>query len=292
MHYVDEGSGEVLLFVHGTPTWSFEFRHLIKALSPRYRCLAPDHLGFGLSERPAHFAYTPEAHAAALETFVDRVNPGPLTLVVHDFGGVIGLPLALRAPSRVTRLILLNTWMWPFDDDADMMRKAKVAGGLMGKWLYKYANASLRIIAPSAYADRAKLTPRIHRQYLEVFGDRDARVRVLHTLAKSLIQSRNFYADLLARAPQLRQLPSLIVWGMKDTAFRPYQLARWEQLLPEARVCRIETAGHWPHEEAPEQVVAAIETFLHPLHQRRSDPPGVADLEANDRGARGPTHVP
>ena len=262
MHYVDEGAGEPVLFVHGTPTWSFEFRHLIKALSPAYRCIAPDHFGFGLSDRPADFAYTPEAHAAALQTFVERLNLDRLTLVVHDFGGPIGLPLALSSPSRVTRLILMNTWMWPFDDDPAMLRKAKIAGGTFGRLLYKYANASLRLIAPSAYGDRKKLTPEIHRQYLEVFRDRDARVRVLHALAKSLVGSRDFYASLLARADRLRDLPALIVWGMKDSAFLPDQLARWERLLPAAQVCRIATAGHWPHEEEPDQVREAIEGFL------------------------------
>ncbi|MEO8074861.1 MAG: alpha/beta fold hydrolase [Acidobacteriota bacterium] len=267
MHYVDEGEGEPLLFVHGTPTWSFEFRRLIKPLSSRYRCIAPDHLGFGLSERPSDFAYTPEAHAAVLEQFVDHLSLDRLTLCVHDFGGPIGLPLALRSPSRVRRLVLLNTWMWPFDDDREMMRKAKVAGGAIGMLLYKYANASLQLIMPSAYASRAKLTPAIHRQYLEVFRDRDARVRVLHTLAKSLIGSRDFYAGLLARAGDLRGLPTLIIWGLKDTAFLPHQLAHWQQLLPAAEVCRVETAGHWPHEEEPAQVLTATEGFLrtHPL---------------------------
>jgi haloalkane dehalogenase len=267
MHYVDEGEGEPLLFVHGTPTWSFEFRHLIKALSSRYRCIAPDHLGFGLSERPRDFAYTPEAHAAVLAQFADHLSLDRLTLCVHDFGGPIALPLALRASSCVSRLVLLNTWMWPFNDDRDMVRKARVAGGAIGRLLYKYANASLRLIMPSAYASRSKLTPAIHRHYLEVFNDRQARVQVLHALAKSLMGSRDFYAGLLAQAGHLREMPSLIVWGLKDTAFLPHQLVRWQQLLPRAEVCRVETAGHWPHEEEPAQVLTAIEGFLrrHPV---------------------------
>lgn len=262
MHYVDEGAGETVLFVHGTPTWSFEFRHLIRALAPRVRCVAPDHLGFGLSARPREFAYTPEAHAAALAEFVDRLRLDRFTLVVHDFGGPIGLPLALQPVTPVARLVLMNTWMWPFDDDPAMLRGAKLAGGAIGRWLYTYANASLRLVAPSAYGDRRKLTPAIHRQYLEVFRDRDARTRVLHALAKALIGSRAHYADLLARAGRLHDMPSLIVWGMRDAAFRPHQLARWQQLLPHARVCRIESAGHWPHEEEPERVLQAIRAFL------------------------------
>ena len=106
MHYVDEGAGDVVLFVHGTPTWSFEYRHLIKAFRASHRCIAPDHLGFGLSERPANFPYTPEAHATALEEFAGKLGLDRFTLVVHDFGGPVGLPLCLRHPDRVVRLVL------------------------------------------------------------------------------------------------------------------------------------------------------------------------------------------
>jgi pimeloyl-ACP methyl ester carboxylesterase len=262
MNYVDEGSGEVLLFVHGTPTWSFEYRHLINNLAKRYRCIAPDHLGFGLSERPRGFAYTPEAHAAALREFVDRLGLDRFTLVVHDFGGPIGLPLALDRPSRVARLVMLNTWAWPIDDDPKMAKGARFIGGAIGQFLYRYANASLKLIMPSAYGDKTKLTPSIHAHYLNVFRDRDARVVVLHALAKSLLGSRAHYQSLLDRLGSLRQMPVLIVWGMKDTAFQPYQLERWRSLLPEAAVVEIAGAGHWPHEEDPAAVTAAIDRFL------------------------------
>jgi haloalkane dehalogenase len=265
MHYVDEGSGPPILFVHGTPTNSYEYRHLIAALSKRFRCIAPDHLGFGQSARPRSFAYTPEAHAAVLREFVERLGLDDFTLVVHDFGGPIGLPLITDHPSHsphVRRLILMNTWAWPLDDDPKMARGARFIGGAIGRFLYRYANASLRLIMPSAYGDRKKLTPEIHRRYLDVFGDRDARVLVLHALAKSLLGSRAHYQSLLDRLDRLQAMPVLIVWGMKDSAFQPYQLERWRQLLPGAQVETIEGAGHWPHEEEPGRVVAAIERFL------------------------------
>ena len=271
MHYVDEGSGPPILFVHGTPTNSYEYRHLIAALSKRFRCIAPDHLGFGESARPRSFAYTPEAHAAVLREFVERLGLEDFTLVVHDFGGPIGLPLITDHPSHsphpphsphVSRLILMNTWAWPLDDDPKMARGARFIGGAIGRFLYRYANASLRLIMPSAYGDRKKLTPEIHRRYLDVFGDRNARVLVLHALAKSLLGSRSHYQSLLDRLDRLRAMPVLIVWGMKDSAFQPYQLERWRQLLPGAQVETIEGAGHWPHEEEPGRVVAAIERFL------------------------------
>jgi haloalkane dehalogenase len=268
MHYVDEGSGPPILFVHGTPTNSYEYRHLIAALSTRFRCIAPDHLGFGQSARPRSFPYTPEAHAAVLREFVERLGVDDFTLVVHDFGGPIGLPLITDHPSHpshpphVRRLILLNTWAWPLDDDPKMARGARFIGGAIGRFLYRYANASLRLIMPSAYGDRKKLTPEIHRRYLDVFRDRDARVRVLHALAKSLLGSRAHYQSLLDRLDRLRAMPVLIVWGMKDSAFQPYQLERWRRLLPDARVEIIDGAGHWPHEEEPARVIEAIERFL------------------------------
>jgi haloalkane dehalogenase len=132
----------------------------------------------------------------------------------------------------------------------------------MGRWLYKHANASLRLLAPSAYGNRKALTRDIHRQYLEVFREKDARVKVLHTLARAITESRDHYAGLLANVDRLRDIPVLIVWGMKDSAFRPHVLDRWTSLLPEANVVRLDQSGHWPHEEEPEAVVRAMNQWL------------------------------
>ena len=263
LHYVDEGTGAPILFVHGTPTWSYEWRHLIAALRPRWRCVAPDLLGFGLSERPRAFAYTPEAHADVLAAFVARLRLKRFTLVVHDFGGPIGLPLCIDRPERVRRLVLLNTWLWPLDDDPDLRRKGRLAGSALGRLLYRRCNASLRLLMPHAYGDRRKLTPAIHRQYLAPFPTPDDRERVLWTLARALLGSTAYYADLWRRRERLRGRPALVVWGMKDPAFPPHHLERWEQLFgTEARVVRLPTAGHWPHEEAPEAVRQALAAFL------------------------------
>ena len=262
MHCLDEGTGDALLFAHGAPTWSFEYRHLIAAHSPRHRCIAPDHLGFGLSDRPPNANYSPEAHADRLQKLVAHLGLERFTLVAHDYGGPIALPLALADRPPAERLILMNTWMWPLEDDADVARKGRLAAGWLGRLLYKYANASLRILTPSAFGDRSKLTRAIHRQYLEVFRDREARVLVLHALARAILSSSAFYARLYAKADRLRRIPTLIVWGMKDIAFQAHQLARWRMLLPDAEVCELASAGHWPHEEEPEAVNRALARFL------------------------------
>jgi haloalkane dehalogenase len=261
VHYIDEGEGEIVLFVHGTPTWSFEWRHCIRVLAQSHRCIALDQLGFGLSDRPHDFAYSPEAHAEVLRTFVDRLGLSGITLVVHDYGGPIGLPLALSQPSTVRRLVLLNTWLWSLGDDPEMVRKAKLAGGRFGRFLYRSANLSLRVIMPSAYGDRRKLTRRIHEQYLAPFRDRDARVRVLWPLAHGLLASGAYYDSLWRRRERLSEIPTLIIWGMKDPAFSPALLARWRTALQQATVVEL-PVGHWPQEEAPEQVTRALQAFV------------------------------
>jgi haloalkane dehalogenase len=258
LHYVDEGAGPTILFVHGTPTWSFEYRHLVSALRATHRCVAVDHLGFGLSDRPADADYSPEAHATRLRAFVEALGLSRFTLVVHDFGGPIGLPLALDGSGRVERLVVLNSWMWSFADDAEMTKRARLVAGGLGRFLYRRLNASQRLVMPSAYGDRRKLTKAIHRQYLEVFPDADSRERVLYALAKALLGSAPHYEALWDARARLAEIPTTIVWGLKDSAFRPRQLAKWRVAAPHARVVELADAGHWPHEEEPEAVVAAI----------------------------------
>ena len=263
LSYVDEGSQDAppIVFVHGTPSWSFDWRSLILALRGTHRCLAPDHLGFGLSERLFGAEYTPEAHALRFRAWLDALELRNVTLVVHDFGGPIGLPAALDRTGPVTRLVVLNSFMWSFEDDPDMARKARFAGGGLGLWLYRNLNASLRIITPSAYADRKKLTKRIHGQLLAPFVGIDSRERVLWALAHALLGSSAFYRSLWEQRAALADLPALIVWGMRDPAFPPRLLARWREALPQAEVVEL-PVGHWPQEEAPDEVTEAVRRFL------------------------------
>jgi haloalkane dehalogenase len=262
-HVVDVGVGPVVLLVHGTPTWSFEWRHVIRALAGSHRVIAVDHLGFGLSDRPAGAGYRPEDHARRLAALVEALGLTSFDLVVHDFGGPIGLGLALEG-DRVRRVVIVNTWLWSFEGDAAMWRRAGVAGSAVGRWLYRWVNLSLRVIAPSAWGDRRKLTPAIQAQYLAPFVDRDARVRVLWALAAALRGSSAFYEGLWARRDALARRDVLLVWGLKDSAFQPHLLARWREALPRAQVLALPDAGHWPHEEAPGEVGRAIVGFLAP----------------------------
>jgi haloalkane dehalogenase len=262
MHYIDEGSGETLLFVHGTPTWSYEWRHVIAALRTTHRCVAMDHLGFGKSERPEDFAYTPEVHAQNVLALVRALDLRDITLVVHDFGGPIGLPVALEESERVKRVVVINSWMWSFEGDKEMEKKSAMAGGAFGRFLYRYGNFSLKVLMPYAYGDKRKLTSVIHKRYLECFPDRWSRGAVLWALAKSLLGSSAHYRGLWEKRDRLSDRPLLIVWGLKDRAFDPRFLATWKKAFPQARVHELPESGHWPHEEEPEAVIRALRGFL------------------------------
>jgi haloalkane dehalogenase len=181
--------------------------------------------------------------------------------VVHDFGGPIGLPLALAERSPVGRVVIINTWLWSLAGDPELERAARIAGGKLGKFLYRWANLSLRAIMPAAWADRKKLTPAIHAQYLAPFPDRWSRGAVLWPLAHALLGSSRYYESLWARRAPLLDLPVLILWGMKDPARETGWLKRCAESRPGATVVQLPT-GHWPHEEAPAAVVEAVRSFL------------------------------
>ena len=126
LHYIDEGQGETILFVHGTPSWSFDFRHIIKKLKTNFRCVAIDHIGFGLSDKPEYYDYSTQNHCKTLEQFVIEKQLDNITLVVHDFGGPIGLNFAIKNPEKINKTVILNSWLWSSKDDADFIKLSKI----------------------------------------------------------------------------------------------------------------------------------------------------------------------
>jgi pimeloyl-ACP methyl ester carboxylesterase len=261
MHYVDEGQGSPVLLVHGTPTWSFLYRDLIRRLSRTYRVVAPDHLGFGLSDKPTDAPYRPADHARRLAWLVERLELRGFTLVVHDFGGPIGVSYAVEHPANVARLVLFNSWAWSMRGDAATERVSALLGGPIGRFLYTRLNFSPRVLLRMGWVNRRSLTPALHRHYLAPFASPAQRVAPW-VLARELIGSSEWYDGLWRRRERIRGIPALILWGMKDPAFGPAILERWRDVFDDATVVKLPDVGHFAMEEAAEEVGRRVEAFL------------------------------
>lgn len=261
MHYVDEGSGPPVVMLHGNPTWSFLYRRLILALRDRYRCVAPDLLGFGLSDKPEGFSHHPAEHARCIDDLLKRLDLRDVTLVVHDWGGPIGIGCALGQPERVRRLVILNSWMWSLQNDPYYVAFSALMGGPAGRYLTRRYGFFARFVMPAVYADRSRLTQEIHRHYLKPLDDETAR-RGSAILPKQIVGASDWLGGLWERRGLLADIPKLIVWGVKDIGFRTKELERWEAAYPDAVVVRLDDVGHYVPEEAPERLADAVGSFL------------------------------
>jgi pimeloyl-ACP methyl ester carboxylesterase len=261
MHYVDEGQGPPVVFVHGTPDWSFAWRHLIKALSPGYRCIAPDNLGFGLSDKPQGYSYAPAEQAANLRRLIEHLGLRDITLVLHDFGGPFGLAYAIEKPANVKRLVLMNTWMWSLGGDRHHDRFGRLFGGALGRFLYLRLNFPVRVMMKQAILDQSRFPRRIQEQYARPLGSAAERVAT-HAYARALLGAGEWYDALWRRREKIRDIPAMIVWGMSDLAFRQEELDRLQTVFSRKRTACFHDAGHFPHEERSERVVSLVEEFL------------------------------
>jgi haloalkane dehalogenase len=261
MHYIDEGRGEPIIFVHGTPAWSFLYRHLIGDLSRDHRCIALDHIGFGLSDKPAGWGYSFAAHAQNLATLIRHLGLGEFTLVIHDLGGPIGLSYALDHPEQIRQLVIFNTLMWPMQGEFAVPPIGKLFGTPLGRLLYLRANISARALLPLVYGERAKLTPQIHRQYIAPFPRPEDR-HGMYAFAREIAAGAPSLAGLWERRATIQHIPALLLWGMKDLAFPQPYLTRWQEILPDAQAVTFPDAGHFVQEEAPEAALQAIRAFV------------------------------
>jgi haloalkane dehalogenase len=259
--YLDEGRGPTVLMVHGTPSWSFEFREVVQALSGSHRVIVPDHLGFGLSDKPSGVPLRPEDHAQRLRALVEGLDLDELVLVVHDFGGPIGLPLALDASRRVRGVVVLNSWMWPSDGDPTIARIDRLVRSPLGRFLYRWLGISARVILPQSFGDRRRLTRALHRHYLAPLASRRAREGT-YALACALRGSDGHYASLWQRREALASRPLALVWGERDPALTTSHRDRWLRAFPHARLIAAPDAGHFVAEERPDLVIAAIRDLL------------------------------
>lgn len=255
LHYVDTGQGPTLLFVHGNPVWSFEYRDVVKALAPSFRCIAVDLVGFGLSEAAASFSYLPSAQSELLAQLIRDLDLRDYSIVVQDWGGPIGLSAALVEPDRLTGVVISNTWAWPVNGNPGFEKFSSLMGGPIGHLGSKYLNLFVNVLLPVSHK-RRKLRRSEMKHYRKALpaGRRDP----TWILPKQIIASHDFLASLELRLPELSSRSALIVWGDKDDAFQAPELARWQQILPHAQTVLLKGVGHFAPSEAPSDFAQAI----------------------------------
>jgi haloalkane dehalogenase len=256
VHYIDEGSGPILLMLHGNPTWSFVYREVIASLRDRFRCIALDYPGFGLSTAAAGYRYLPEEHAAVVVAFLDRLGLSHATLVAHDWGGPIGLHAAEQRPDKFERLILANTWAWPMNGDLRAELASGLMGGLMGRELIRRFNLFVNALIPAGHGRRKPSQAEMahYRAALPTPERRQASA----VLPGAITASRRFLTDVADHLTALQHLPALIVWADADIAFGDKERKRWEATLPNHTTVVLHGAGHFLQSDAPEELCEAI----------------------------------
>ena len=270
-HYVDEGprDAETMVMIHGNPTWSFYYRNLILAFRGEVRCLAPDHIGCGLSDKPGDdcYEYSLERRIDDLEAFLDHVAPeGKITLVVHDWGGMIGLGWASRHPERVGRLVIFNTGAFHKPDSKRFplllgLSRNPVVGPLCIRGLNAFSFAATHLCVK-----RKALTKEVRRAYRAPYDSWANRIATLRFVQDIPLRPGDRGYDIVTEVgnsiEQFRKVPALICWGLLDFVFDKHFLDEWTRRLPEAEVHRFEDAGHYILEDAGEEIVSILRGFL------------------------------
>ncbi len=273
-HYLDEGRGEPILMLHGNPTWSFYYRGLVRGLRDRYRIIVPDHIGCGLSDKPddSGYEYSLERRVDDLDTLMAHLDLGDkLSLVVHDWGGMIGMAWALRHPNRVRRIVILNTAAFHLPKTKKLpaalwwVRNTGLAGFLVRRF-----NAFSRGAAWLC-CTRKRLSKELRDAYCAPYDSWANRIATLRFVQDIPLRAGDRSYDLISEVESklgsFADTPALICWGEKDFVFDYHFLDVWRKHLPNAEVHRFPDCGHYVLEDAGEEILPLVECFLaaHPV---------------------------
>ena len=266
LSYLDEGprSDEAVLMLHGNPTWSFFYRDVVRTLSPHLRCIVPDHVGMGLSEKPEDYDYSLASRIADIEALVAALGLKRIHLIVHDWGGAIGFGFATRHPGLIGRIVILNTAA--FFSTHIPKRIALCRAGFFGKWLVRGLNG---FAGPAAWMSTVRrLEPDVKHGFLFPYDSWANRVAV-HRFVQDIPMRPNHLTrptldEIEAKLPLLTDREKLILWGGRDFCFNDHFLARWRAIFPQAAVHRYADAGHYVLEDAGNDAIARISRFLQP----------------------------
>jgi pimeloyl-ACP methyl ester carboxylesterase len=274
LHYIDEGSGEPVVMIHGNPTWSFLFRHLIDALKGTHRVVAPDQIGCGLSDKPAdwRYSYTLLSRVDDLESLLDHLGlVRELTLVMHDWGGMIGMTYAARHPDRIARLVVCNTAAFHKPDSKHMPPALTLCrNSLLGSFLVQGLNLFCNGTAWLG-CKQVRMTRDLRRAYVAPYDSWAHRLAVLRFVQDIPLAPGDQSYELVSwtqdRLSLLESVPILVLWGLKDFVFDRHFLAEWERRFPSAQLHRFAGAGHYVLEDEPAASSELVATFLasHPM---------------------------
>jgi len=261
MRYVDIGSGKPIVFLHGSPTWSFLYRKLIAGLSPRFRCIAIDHLGLGLSEKPKTADYRPAAHTDRLEALIGSLGLEDVTIVGHDFGASIGLEWAVRNPRQVRDVVLTNTWLWSLANNSIIRFVCNTASSPINQYWFRLINPSPKFYLPVLFADNHRLSKWVQDQYQHAFNNQ-FETYCPEALARAMTSNDGWFDSVRERLEVLRNKPSLMLWGSDDTTYGEDALERMTNLFPNGATVTLPGVGNYVPEEAPNECIRHIAAFL------------------------------
>jgi cis-3-alkyl-4-acyloxetan-2-one decarboxylase len=274
LHFLDEGRGAPIVMLHGNPTWSFYFRNLVLALRDSHRCIVPDHIGCGRSSKPARgdYEFSLKSRIDDVEALLDAVGVREkVTLVVQDWGGMIGLGYAARHPDRVARIIATNTGCGRlpaskgFPWSLWLGRNTK-----LGEWLILQRNWFCKFAAKWCVT-RKPLAPDVRAMYLEPYDTPAHRLAVLKFVQTIPLKPSDAGYDIVVQVEetlkQFAKVPTLLLWGMKDFVFDRHFLADWQKHFPHAETHTWPDCGHYLLEDAHAEVIVKMKEFLakHPI---------------------------
>lgn len=269
MHYLDEGQGPTVVMVHGNPSWSIYYRNLVQALAASHRCIVPDHIGCGLSDKPGddRYDYTLARRVDDLETLLAHTVPeGPVDLVVHDWGGMIGMAWATRHPERIRSIVLLNTAAFPLPATKPLPWQLRLArDSRLGSVLVRGFNAFNRGTSRIG-CTRNPMPPAIRDAYAAPYDSWDNRIATLRFVQDIPLDARDPGWEIVTGTRDalgaFASTPVLVVWGDRDIVFDHHFLAEWQRLLPHAEVRRFADCGHYILEDAGSEAIDPIVAFL------------------------------
>jgi haloalkane dehalogenase len=274
MSYLDEGTGDPVVMLHGNPTWSFLYRNLVPALRDQYRCIVPDHIGCGLSDKPPEslYDYSLKSRVDDIEALLDHLGMTTnVTLVLHDWGGMIGMAWAARHPDRVKRIVALNTGAFPLPESKPLPWSLWLGrNSRLGAWLILHRNAFCRAAARWCVT-REPLSADVREMYLKPYDSPANRVAVLKFVQTIPLSPADpgydIVRDTAASLGKFRDTPTLLLWGLKDFVFDRHFLAEWQRQFPHATTHTWADCGHYLLEDAGEEAIMRVREFLaaHPL---------------------------